>query len=300
MPAIKNFLATLALLVGLGSVAVAGEYRQEEDAPLSSVPQHERYNDRRDADSSTPPSRQQHREPAEADTRDADHSPKTATGAEQTPQRRPRQLPVRFEPSAHRTRTPVVRASAVEPIAEEDKPAKLAAAKSEKTLPLSPPQSGNRPQRSPGSAQSLLALGGSLAIVVGLFLLVAWVMRRGMPKSASLLPREALEVLGRAPLAGKHQVHLLRCGNKMLLVSVTAAGVETLTEITDPVEVDRISGLCQQSRRGSSTKAFQQVLSQFEMEPTEPTFVGDQHRTRLDLSSFESIGKNKRREGVDG
>jgi flagellar protein FliO/FliZ len=299
MPAIKNFSATFALLFVLGSIAVAGDYRQEDDVPQRGAAQHERFNDRRDTPANAP-SRQDYREQAEADIRYADRAAKTATAEEQSPQRRPGQLPVRFEPSTHRNRGGVVQASAFEPVADESKPARLAPAKSEKTLTLSPPSDASRPQRSPGSTQSLVTLGGSLAIVVGLFLLVAWVMKRGMPKSASLLPREALEVLGRAPLAGKHQVHLLRCGNKMLLVSVTAAGVETLTEITDPVEVDRLSGLCQQSRRGSSTKAFQQVLSQFEQEPTAPTFVGDQPRTRLDLSSFESIGKNKRRGGVDG
>jgi flagellar biogenesis protein FliO len=300
MPAIKNVVATLALLFVLGSVAVAVEYRPEDDAPQRGATQRERYNDRRDKYPASPPGRQDYREQAEADTRYADRSTKNATADEQSPQRRAGQLPVRFEPSTHRNRGGVVQASAFEPVAEETKPSQLAPAKSEKTLTLSPPSGDSRPQRTPGSTQSLITLGGSLAIVVGLFLLVAWVMKRGMPKSASLLPREALEVLGRAPLTGKHYVHLLRCGNKMLLVSVTVAGVETLTEITDPVEVDRLSGLCQQSRRGSSTRAFQQVLSQFEQEPTAPTFVGEQPRARLDLSSFESIGKNKRRGGVDG
>ena len=69
----------------------------------------------------------------------------------------------------------------------------------------------------------------------------------GGAKSATLLPTEVVEVLGRAPLAGRQQMHLLRCGNKLLLVSVTPTGAETLTEVTDPVEVDRLSGLCRQA-----------------------------------------------------
>ena len=93
----------------------------------------------------------------------------------------------------------------------------------------------------------MATVGGSLAVVLGLFLLVAWVMRKASPRSSSALPGEVFEVLGRAPLAGRQQVHLLRCGSKLLLVSITPAATETLTEVTDPVEVDRLAGLCRQA-----------------------------------------------------
>jgi len=102
---------------------------------------------------------------------------------------------------------------------------------------------------------SLVTVGGSLAVVLGLFLMVAWLL--------TPLPSEVVEVLGRAPLAGRQQLHLLRCGRKLLLVSVTPAGAETLTEISEPEEVDRLAGLCQQARPGSATQAFRQVFEQF-------------------------------------
>jgi flagellar biogenesis protein FliO len=104
---------------------------------------------------------------------------------------------------------------------------------------------------------------GSLAIVVGLFLLVAWVLRRGMPKQPRTLPAGILEVLGRAPLVGRQQVHLVRLGNKLLLLAITPSGIETLSEVTDPMEIDRLAGMCQQSSTHSSTKAFTQVLGEF-------------------------------------
>jgi flagellar biogenesis protein FliO len=110
---------------------------------------------------------------------------------------------------------------------------------------------------------SLFTLGTSLAIVLGLFLTAAWLLRKTGAVQVTLLPKEVLEVLGRAPLAARQQVHLLRCGKKLLLVSVTAAGVETLTEITDPPEVDRLAGLCQQARPDSASKVFRQVFQQF-------------------------------------
>jgi len=96
-----------------------------------------------------------------------------------------------------------------------------------------------------------------------LFLVVAWVMRRATPGLGMLLPKEVVEVLGRTPLAGRHQLHLLRCGQKLLLVSASPAGVETLTEITEPLEVDRLSGLCRQARPDSTTAMFRQVFQQF-------------------------------------
>lgn len=127
----------------------------------------------------------------------------------------------------------------------------------------------------PGNPASFLTVGGSLAMVLGLFLVLAWVARRASPNHMARLPKEVFDVLGRAPLSGRQQVHLLRCGSKLLLVSVTPTGTETLTEITDPQEVDRLAGLCQQGRPDSSTSIFRNVLEQFarngQRQPSEPT-----------------------------
>jgi len=132
-------------------------------------------------------------------------------------------------------------------------------------LPLCPPgQSGRTTQnRRLGGLPSAVTVAGSLAIVLGVFFLVAWGMRRAAPPGSTLLPGEVLEVLGRAPLAGRQQLHLLRCGKKLLLVSLTPAGAETLTEITDPLEVDHLAGLCRQAHPQSATAAFRQVFQQF-------------------------------------
>jgi len=109
---------------------------------------------------------------------------------------------------------------------------------------------------------SVVTVAGALAVVLGIFFVVAWGMRRATPPGSAPLPGEAFQVLGRAPLAQRQQAYLLRCGNKLLLVSVTATGSETLTEITDPVEVDRLAGLCQQANPNSATAAFRQILTQ--------------------------------------
>ena len=45
---------------------------------------------------------------------------------------------------------------------------------------------------------------------------------------ADLTTRDVVQVLGRAPLSGKQQMHLVRFGGKLLLLSVTPSGAETL------------------------------------------------------------------------
>jgi flagellar biogenesis protein FliO len=130
---------------------------------------------------------------------------------------------------------------------------------------LLPPNSkagaGNS-SKSMGGLPSLISIAGSTGLVLGIFFLLVWIVRRKTPQALVRLPGEAFEILGRAPLNGRQQVQLLRCGNRLLLVSVTPGGAETLTEITDSMEVDRLSGLCRQSQPGSSSAAFKQVFEQ--------------------------------------
>jgi hypothetical protein len=40
-----------------------------------------------------------------------------------------------------------------------------------------------------------------------------------------------------------------------------------LAEVTDPIEVDRLAGLCVGGRPGGSSAEFQQVLAQLSREP---------------------------------
>ncbi len=142
--------------------------------------------------------------------------------------------------------------------------------------PLAPPGSGEQARErsglirgtaSGGPGSTVLTIGSSLAIVLGLFLVFAWLLRRSTPGLAATLPAEVVEVLGRAPLTGRQQVHLLRLGHKLVLVSVDAGGAETLAEVTDPEEVDRLAGLCRQAQPNSASAAFRQVFQQFSREP---------------------------------
>jgi flagellar biogenesis protein FliO len=136
-------------------------------------------------------------------------------------------------------------------------------------LKLSPPgQSRTRTGGQSGGFGALVTIGSSLAIVLGLFFVVVWAMRRTMPAAAAPLPSDVVQVLGRTIVGHRQQLQLLRFGSRLLLVSVTPGGVETLAEIAEPDEVTYLAGLCQQSRPGSTTTAFRQVLEQLAGERT--------------------------------
>jgi flagellar protein FliO/FliZ len=130
---------------------------------------------------------------------------------------------------------------------------------------LSPPRTSSpagrtEPAKTSGGIQSMVTVAVSLAIVLSIFFLVVWVLRRASPGGLGTLPVEAFEVLGRSALANRQQVHLLRCGNKLLLVSVTINGAETLTEITDPAEVERLTDVCRQMRTNVAATALRRVF----------------------------------------
>ena len=144
-------------------------------------------------------------------------------------------------------------------------------------------------------------VASSLALVLGLFFIVAWVMRRNTTGPSMLLPSTVLEVLGRAPLASRQQIHLIRLGNKLILVSATPAGVEPLGEVTEADEVQRLVALCRQASPNSATAAFRQVFAQFGVE-SERNFegAGDRSGARRGLASSRSVYSDDPREGRDG
>jgi flagellar biogenesis protein FliO len=101
------------------------------------------------------------------------------------------------------------------------------------------------------SLRTMAAAGGA---VIGLFMLVAWSLRRRGPSASRWLPREVVEVLGRAPLDERGQLHLLRLGSKLVLVAVSPGHVSTVTEVDNPAEVERLTAACYQpNSRGPNT-----------------------------------------------
>jgi flagellar biogenesis protein FliO len=87
-------------------------------------------------------------------------------------------------------------------------------------------------------------MASSLAVVLVVFFALMALLRRGLPAQGGKLPLPVLEVLGHSTIGGKQQLHLVRCGHKLLLTCTTTAGMQTLTEIDEPAEVERLAALC--------------------------------------------------------
>lgn len=99
--------------------------------------------------------------------------------------------------------------------------------------------------KSVSSASSLFSTTISLGLIVGtIFLVGRWMKRNGFQGTRSL-PIEAFELLGRRQIESRVAVHLVRCGNRILILGVGAGGVRTLSEIDDPTEVERLTSTCQ-------------------------------------------------------
>lgn len=105
-----------------------------------------------------------------------------------------------------------------------------------------------------------LSMFFSLAIVISLFLFIAWLFRKSQPNTFAKLPTGVLQVLGSTVMAPRQQVYVVRFGNKMLLVSHQPGQTQTLGEITDADEVHRLAGLCESNQPTSVTHSFRDVL----------------------------------------
>ena len=82
----------------------------------------------------------------------------------------------------------------------------------------------------------LAAIAAAFAVVAAA---TAFTRRR-----ASVLPPDVFEVLGEGSLGGQHAVRIVRFGPKTLLVGVSAAGCQTLAELTDPQATACIAAAC--------------------------------------------------------
>lgn len=104
-----------------------------------------------------------------------------------------------------------------------------------------------KPSSSSKHATTYSSLWGTvigLGVVFSLFVAgKVWLTRHG-PASLRGLPAEALELLGKRMIEPRVSIHLVRCGPKILVLGVAPDGVRTLTEITDPVEIDLMAGAC--------------------------------------------------------
>ncbi len=106
-------------------------------------------------------------------------------------------------------------------------------------------RSTNTAEASRGKTTSWTTTTASLLFVLTLIAGGAYLLRRQGRRIPGLLPEEIVQVLGRRYVDQRNSLQLIRCGSKILvLASSTQSGLSTLSEITDPLEVELITRQC--------------------------------------------------------
>lgn len=96
---------------------------------------------------------------------------------------------------------------------------------------------------------SLIETLGALLIVIVLFLGAAALWRKHAPAGSRNLPAQVMQVLGRRSIDQRNTMYLVRLGSRILVLGSSAQGLQTLAEVTDPVEVDFLAGQCASTAR---------------------------------------------------
>lgn len=98
---------------------------------------------------------------------------------------------------------------------------------------------------------------GSLAIVIGGYLGLVWLMRKFNISTNRGIPSEVIEVIGNAPFGPRKNLQLVRLGSKLLLLMNGPEGTHPVGEITDADEVEYLISLC----KGKQVRAKKSVAS---------------------------------------
>lgn len=109
-------------------------------------------------------------------------------------------------------------------------------------------------------------IGGSLAIVLGGYLGLVWLLRLINPAGNQGIPTEVLEVVGNAPLDNRQNLQLVRLGSKLLLMIHGPDGTQPIGEVTDPAEVDHLVALCN-GRTRTASSAISHAVNRYQSSP---------------------------------
>jgi flagellar biogenesis protein FliO len=157
--------------------------------------------------------------------------------------------------------------------------------------PLAGPGAAATKNHTSGGYGSFFTMILSLGFVLGLFWVTVKLLNRGGKSGGKSLPKNVVEVLGNAPMLGRQSLQVIRFGNKILLVAVSPAGYDTLTEITDPLEVDRLAGMCHANSPHSSTSSFTEILGQLTSWRPKVANVNDRDDDQAETRSISTAAK---------
>jgi len=132
---------------------------------------------------------------------------------------------------------------------------------SARSSPIAPPQgkAGSEPHARTDYTQ-WWRLIAAMAVVLALIGAMRWVLRRASPGRGTARASKVVEVLSRTPVSAKHNVMLIRVGQRVLVVGAGAESMNTLAEIEDPQQVSELLGAVEQGKAGSLSSTFAKAL----------------------------------------
>ena len=109
----------------------------------------------------------------------------------------------------------------------------------------------------PDAGPSLLRVLGALALVLGLFLGGAWLVRNGRFSFFGQSRSARLNLLETRSLGGRQALHVVAYGQERFLIGSTPAGVNLLSHLAPPQEGEEV-----QPAPSPGTMPFAQALAQ--------------------------------------
>lgn len=114
----------------------------------------------------------------------------------------------------------------------------------------------------PSDLMTWLRVGGALAIVIALILLLRFVVSRvGGPLAGGRAPSGLLDVLARYPIGRGRSIVILKVDRRILVLHQTAEAANTLTEFTDGDEVAALLRKIADANGESTNRKFEAMLS---------------------------------------
>jgi len=108
----------------------------------------------------------------------------------------------------------------------------------------------------------------SLVFVIVLIMVTARFWKRHLPGGGATISNEVMTVLGERKVNKQHSICLVRLGSRILVLGASADGLRTLSEITDPVEIDLLAGM---SKTSQDENQFSNTLYKFLKSPSQTT-----------------------------
>lgn len=125
---------------------------------------------------------------------------------------------------------------------------------------VSQPGQGKPPNGSSRGTSWMTTLA-SLAFVTTLLILCAKVGQKYLRGGPNAQAARIFDVLARQRLDSRHALTLVRCGGRLLVLSESQHGLQMVTEICDPDEVDLLVKLCQTPENDNAgSSAFLNLL----------------------------------------